>query len=275
MRTRSVLLLAIIPALAAAPAAASAQISLGSPSVLEHQAAPGETYTGTVVVRNGSSTPQEAKVYHTDYLAFANGTKSYAEPGTTPRSNADWITVQPSYVTVPPHQAVEVSYTVHVPARAARPLVGTYWSMLMVEGIPKSSAESRYATHTAGKKVQVGIMTRIRYAVQIVTHIGDTGTRQVKFANPKAVADTSGKRLQFDLINTGERAYRPRITLELYTEHGDRVATRAATRELTYPGTSLRQSFTLGKLPKGRYRALVIVDTGGDDTFGAQFTIAL
>ena len=273
MRTRSVFLLAI-PVLAIAHATASAQISLASPSVMEHQAAPGESYTGTLVIRNGSAEPQEAKIYHTDYLTFANGTTSYAEAGTTPHSNADWISVQPSYVTVPPHQAVDVTYTVHVPRSAVRPLVGTYWSMLMVEGIPKGSAESRYAS--AGKrKVQVGIVTRLRYAVQIATDIGGTGTRKVKFANAKAIVDASGKQLQFDLINTGERAYTPHISLELYSESGDRVATRAASRELTYPGTSLRQSFTLGRLPKGRYRALVIVDTGGDDVFGAQFTIAL
>lgn len=274
MRTRSVLLLAI-PALAAAPIAASAQISLGSPSVVEHQAEPGESYTGTVVVRNGSNTPQEAKIYHTDYLTFANGTTSYGEPGTTPRSNANWISIQPSYVTVPPHQAVEVTYTVHVPSHAAHPLVGTYWSMLMVEGIPKGSAESNYVLAAGRRKVQMGIVTRLRYAVQIVTQIGNTGTRNVQFANPKTVVDAHGKRLQFDLINTGERAYRPGVTLELYTEAGDRVASLTASRELTYPGTSLRQSFTLDRIPKGQYRALVIVDTGSDDAVGAQFTIKL
>lgn len=274
MRTRSVLLL-VASALIAASTTAHAQISLGSPSVAEHQAEPGESYTGTIVVRNSSNTPQEAKIYHTDYLSFANGTTSYGEPGTTPRSNAKWITVQPSYVSVPPHQAVEVTYTVHVPTHMARPLVGTYWSMLMVEGIPKGSAESRYASTAGQRKVQMGIVTRLRYAVQIVTDIGDTGTRTVQFANPKTVVDTHGKRLQFDLSNTGERAYRPRITLELYSETGDRVTTSAATRELIYPGTSLRQSFTLSRIPHGQYRALVIVDSGGDDAFGAQFTITL
>ena len=266
--------LLLVPALAAVSTTAAAQISISSPSVMEQRASPGESYTGTVLLQNTSGEVQEAKIYQTDYLTFANGTTSYGEAGTTPRSNAKWITIQPTYVTIPPHRTIEATYTVHVPSAAVKPLAGSYWSMVMVEGIPKGSAESRSGA-IAQRKVQMGIVTRLRYAVQIVTHIGTTGSRKVQFASPKTISTADGKQLRFDLVNTGERAYAPRISLELYTEAGEQVAIRAASRELTYPGTSLRQSFDLGRLAEGRYRALVVVDTGGDDVFGAQFTIAL
>ncbi|HET7552516.1 MAG TPA: hypothetical protein VFK04_14595 [Gemmatimonadaceae bacterium] len=266
--------LLLVPAMAAVSSKTAAQISISSPSVMEQGASPGESYSGTVLLRNRSAEMQEAKIYQTDYLTFADGTTSYGEAGSTPRSNARWITIQPTYVTVPPHQTIEARYTVRVPAASASPLAGSYWSMIMVEGIPKGSAESRVAAG-AQRKVQVGIVTRLRYAVQIVTNIGTTGSRKVQFANPKTIATGNGKELQFDLVNTGERAYAPRISLELYTEAGEQAAVRTTTRELTYPGTSLRQSFDLGGLAAGRYRALVVVDAGGDDVFGAQFTIAL
>jgi hypothetical protein len=268
--------LLLVPAMAALSSTTAAQISISSPSVMEQLASPGESYTGTVLLRNRSAEVQEAKIYQTDYLTFADGTTSYGEAGSTPRSNARWITIQPTYVSVPPHQTVEVAYTVRVPGASASALAGSYWSMIMVEGIPKGSAESRVgAAAAAQRKVQVGIVTRLRYAVQVVTNIGATGSRKVQFANPKTVATAGGKELQFDLLNTGERAYAPRISLELYTEAGEQAAVRTTTRELTYPGTSLRQSFDLGGLAAGRYRALVVVDAGGDDVFGAQFTIAL
>lgn len=266
--------LLLVTVMAALSTTAVAQISISSPSVMEHRASPGESYTGTVLLQNSSGEVQEAKIYQTDYLTYANGSTSYGEAGTTPRSNAKWITIQPTYVTIPPHRTIEATYTVQVPRTAAKPLAGSYWSMVMVEGIPKGSAESQSGA-TTQRKVQMGIVTRVRYAVQVVTDIGTTGSRKVEFASPKAIATAGGKQLQFDLVNTGERAYAPRISLELYTESGEQVAVRTVARGLTYPGTSLRQSFDLGRLAEGRYRALVVVDTGGDDVFGAQFTIAL
>ena len=49
----------------------------------------------------------------------------------------------------------------------------------------------------------------------------------------------------------------------------------SAVREITYPGTSLREQFDLGTLPAGRYRALVTMDAGHDAVFGGQYTLKL
>ena len=51
------------------------------------------------------------------------------------------------------------------------------------------------------------------------------------------------------------------------------MAKEASERGLLYPGTSLRQEFRLGTLAAGTYKALVVVDTGGDQVFGGQFTL--
>jgi hypothetical protein len=42
-----------------------------------------------------------------------------------------------------------------------------------------------------------------------------------------------------------------------------------------YPGTSIRQKIRLGSLEPGNYRALVILDGGGDQVFGAEYQLAL
>jgi hypothetical protein len=64
--------------------------------------------------------------------------------------------------------------------------------------------------------------------------------------------------------NTGERAQRPLVSLELYTEDGRLIATRKTQRGLIYPGSSVRQNFALASIPRGTYRALLQVDTGDD-----------
>jgi hypothetical protein len=184
------------------------------------------------------------------------------------------VSFTPSSVIIPAHAEVPVEVTVRVPAAAAMPLAGTYWSALMVEGIPKGSAESSRAEPKA--RVTVGLETTMRYAVQFATHIQDTGLRKMDFAGTKVIATPLGaKTLQFDVQNSGERAYRPLLRTELYNEQGTLVGKFENQRGLLYPGSSLRQQHDLGTVPPGTYKALVIADTGGDEVFGAQYTLKL
>lgn len=265
--------LVIAAALAGVAPGASAQVSVVGNTVVERQVRPGERYAGVIVLRNDSGEPQDAKVYQTDYVTYANGATVYGQPGSHARSNAKWIALQPSYVTLPPHATTEVAYTVTVPDAPGQLPAGTYWSMVMVEGIPRGSPESTRGG-PRNKGVELGVVTRIRYAVQLATHLAGSGTRRLQFANPTVVAARNGSRaLNFDIVNTGDYAYRPDVSVELYTPAGREVGKFSASRELTYPGTSLRQSFDFSKVQPGSYKALVVVDAGADDVFGAQFKL--
>src|SRR5690349_18885681 len=74
------------------PVAARAQIAVVGNTVEERVAAAGETYAGSIVVRNLTQQAQPVRIYQTDYRFFADGTSHFDDPGTTPRSNAKWIT---------------------------------------------------------------------------------------------------------------------------------------------------------------------------------------
>jgi hypothetical protein len=250
-----------------APAAARAQIAVLSSTVEEKTAAPGEKYTGTIVVSNPSSTPQVARIYQTDYRFAADGTAHYDEPGTTARSNASWITPQASRIVVPPNSQVSVPYSVAIPVGDT--LRGTYWSLIMVEGTPVEP--------TAGgndAKPAVGIGAVMRYAVQLATHIRNSGTRTVKFSTPVAAKAANGTAtLDVDMTDTGERGFRPTLWVEVYDAQGALKAKAKQTRGLLYPGTSLHQHFDLGSLPSGTYKAVIFADTGEDAVFATQYTI--
>jgi hypothetical protein len=247
---------------------ARAQVSVQGDPVKIQSVRPGERYSGIIVVRNSSADAQEAKVYQTDYAQLPDGSTTYADPGTVPHSNARWITVA-SRVVVPPGQSVDVPFTVTVPA--ADSLLGSYWSMVMVETVPRGTVESGLAA-TPPRPGTFTIATRFRYAVQIISNVGTGGRRDARFEAPGALsAKDSSKALRFDLRNTGTLAFAPSFTLELYADDGAHVKTLTAVREMTYPGMTLRQLFDLGRLKAGRYKAIVTADTGGDAVFGAQY----
>jgi len=265
-RQRSIFL-ALLPLLATLPGRAAAQIAVVGSTVEERVSAPGETYQGTIVVRNLTNQDQPVRIYQTDYLFFADGTSHFVDPGTTKQSNSKWITPTVRSLLVPPMSEMTVSYTVQVPASDS--IVGTYWSTIMVEGAPTEAGRS------SGGRPQVGVGAVMRYAVQVATHIRATGSRKVAFANSKFLTDTTTGLQSFELEvqNAGERAYRPALWIEVYDEQGALKANARQERGLLYPGTSLKQVFQLGRLPPGTYRAIVFADSGEDAVFASQFTL--
>jgi hypothetical protein len=250
-----------------------AQISVVSELSQDKEVRPGGVYSGAIILRNDTNEPQEAKVYQTDYTFQYDGTNQYGTPGTYPRSNAKWIDVSPSFVSIPPKGVSTLNYTVTVPKETdvAR-LTGTYWSMLMVEGIARGSAESSLPA-TEGK-TQVGIVQNIRYGVQIATTIEKTGEKNIRFIANTLSPKKGGKRsLDVDIENTGQIGIRPKVYVELFNSKGVSLGQFPSPRYRIYPGTSVRQNIDVSKVANGTYKALVAVDAGGDNVFGAQYTL--
>lgn len=253
-------------ALVASAAPTSAQIAVVGSTVVERTAAPGESYAGTIVVRNLTSRHQPVRIYQTDYLFYADGTSRFDAGGTSNRSNAPWVTPSQRSLVIPPTSEMTVAYSVRVPV--ADSLAGTYWSAIMVEAAPIAAAPSP-KEHT---EIGVGVVTR--YAVQVATHVRASGSRTVAFANARVVAETNGTQtFELDVTNTGERAHRPKLWIEVYDDQGTLRANVRQERGLLYPGTSLRQRFRLGHIAAGAYRAVVFADSGDDSVFAAPFTL--
>ena len=254
----------------AAQTALAAPVSVVGGLTREATLQPGAKTEGRIVLRNSTDQPQEVKVYQTDYLFWADGRNQYGEPGSTPRSNARWIVHTPQQLTVPPRATESVYYTIQVPAQ--EDLRGTYWSMLMVEPI---SAETLEPPKPEEGKVTIGIRSVMRYAIQIVTHIGDTGTRDLKFADKQLLVEEGKPTLRLDLENTGERWLRPLIWAELYDQQGLSLGRFEGGRFRIYPGCSVRYHIDLSEVPAGKYRALIVADNGDEYVFGAQYDLDL
>jgi hypothetical protein len=232
----------------------------------------GQTYRSTILLSNRELEPQEVKLYQTDYVFFCDGTTQYGQPGKLQRSNADWITFSPSRLTIPPQGQSVVNYTIEVPDDSS--LTGTYWSMLMVELIGKGSPES--ALPPKEGEIRLGVRQIVRYGTQIVTHIGDTGTPKPRFIGTKLLAENeNGRILQIDLENDGDRWMQPRLWAEVFDEKGRSMGKFEGGTKRVYPGTSVRFQLDLSDVPQGKYKALVVGDAGGDQVFGATYTLKI
>jgi hypothetical protein len=246
-----------------APSPVRAQISVVGNNVEEKTAAPGDTYVGTIVVKNLTAETQPVRIYQSDYSFFADGTSHFDPPGSQGRSNARWITPATGSVIIPPSGEMTVAYTVRVPA--INTLHGTYWSTLMVEGAVKPA-------HQTGAQ-QLAIGTVMRYAIQVATHLSDEAGATVILEKERTLTSPqdSTRSIELEVRNNSEMGYRPLIWVELYDASGSLRGRVQQQRGLLYPGTSIKQAFVLGKLEPGAYKAVVFADTGDEVVFAAQY----
>jgi hypothetical protein len=254
------------------PYFAEAGVSIVGELTREKSSKIGEAYSGIIFVRNTSETPQGVKIYQTDYLFFQDGNNIYGEPGKDPRSNAKWITFTPNFLTIPPKEKAEIQYTIKIPED--KTLMGTYWSMFMVEGVANSPLESEVVPPTKDE-IKASVKTLLRYGIQMITNIGDTGVRKLKFMEIKVMTEKDKVDLQIGIENIGERGSRPSLYTELYDDKGNYIGKFSGGQLRIYPGTSAKFSVDMSQVPKGKYKAMIIVDCGGDDLFGMPYDLVL
>ena len=253
------------------PRAAHGQLEVLSPSVIERTASPGGSYVSTVRLRNSSRTAQAVRIYQEDYRFYADGRSVFTPAGSHDRSNASWISLPSSQVVLQAGETYELAASVAVPNDSQR--VGSYWSLVLIEPVAATAASGLDGKAPNGTSA---IVTRVRQAIQLVTHIAETGRQDVRIGEPRLTSGPAGKReVRVEVENTGERAYRPQISLEILAADGRTVFTHKQERGLIYPGTSIDQLFDLTSLKGGEYAILLVVDTGSADMFGARYRLRL
>ena len=141
----------------------------------------------------------------------------------------------------------------------------------MVEGDEEKSASEAAKPEEIG----LGIKQLFRYGLQVVTHIGDTGKRSIKFVSTKLLKKDNSTVLQVDVENTGQRWLRLNLKSELYDKDGKSAGIFEGGKLRTYPQTSVRFQIEYKDVSPGQYKALVIADGGGNDVFGANYTLLI
>jgi hypothetical protein len=228
----------------------------------EHQTVQGEVKTGSIELKNVAEESQSVQLYQRDYWYSHEGENRHDQPGTLERSNAGWITINPTFITLEPGGTATVEYEITVPSIDS--LTGTYWSVIMVEGLqpPDTSAAEG-----------IKINTVIRYAVQMITHISTSGTVNLSFLRFNLSRQENRTELSVAMENIGQRLVKPEVSVEIFDADGSSLGVTAAESRRLYPGTSANFFLDLSHLKSGSYTGILIADCGDDYVFGSNLTL--
>ena len=225
----------------------------------------GQKYRETIEIQNTGGSEKSVKIYLRDYWFSHTGQSKHDPAGTMLRSNASWITHNPELVTLSPNEKTTINFEVATPNSDS--LTGTYWSVIMVEGITPPD--------TTNSNRGVKINTAIRYAVQVITNIGNSGKRDLQFLGIELANNQDQNILNIAIENTGERILRPEVSLELFDEQGNSLGIFKADHRKTFPGTSITSSIVLEGIKQGNYNAVLVADCDEDHIFGTNFSLEI
>lgn len=231
----------------------------------ENMAQPGETYRGNIQIQNAGKSERSVRIYQRDYWFSYTGESKHDEAGTLERSNADWINYNPELMTLDSGEVATINFEVKIPESDS--LKGTYWSVIMVEGITPPD--------TSQIESGVRINTAIRYAVQIITNIGNTGLSDMQFLGLELTRQNDQNMLYVAVENTGERILKPEMNLELFDESGNSVGIITSDQRKTLPGTSIMSSLVLEGIKPGNYNGVLVADCGEDRLYGTNLSLEI
>ena len=237
-----------------------------------HELQAGGTRKGTITLKNTSDETLVAKIYQTDLQYFADGRALFEEAPHHARSNKTWISVIPNQVEIPTGGEDTIHYESHVPPDAG--LSGDYWSMIMVENLSKGALEPPRES-PGGQNVAMRIETLSRYAVQVLTKIGNDRAGSLKFGETRIQKAEDGLELVVTLEGQGQQVLPIRLWTELFDPQKGSLGVFEGGRFLLHPGCSVRKGLALPSLDKGTYQALVIADGGNENVMGAQINLRI
>ena len=250
----------------------SAQVAPGtaaSPQVLNLM--PGQTYQGTIRMRNVSEEASVATLSQRDVIYEANG-RSFVAVNTDVRSNAAWLELPLGNVTFEGEEIRDVPFTVTVPADAEP---GSYWSQVVITNDPVAQGD---VPVEGGDGASVGFQTITRYGILIATNVAADGVGEITFANPD-LQQTETIILSVDLVNASNAVRLAAVSVDVTSDTGESAAqvefpkVALIPMAQAYPNTL---NFNLGRLEPGRYVATIIADTGGSDgVFGVRYNLEI
>ena len=240
-----------------------ADVSIGvSPIRIEHSVGQGERGTDMISVTNDGSAATRLRISVEDWSLTKDGNPVFMKTGENAYSCARWIRVNPTDLRIEPGQTKEVRFTVSVPQGVED---GGYRAAIIIETVPDA---------TPGEKVK-RVFLRGRIATIIYEVVGKpipNGHANALQARPKK----EGVDFILALQNAGKVHFRTKGSIAVKDDRGEKVLEVEIPDVPVLPESEREVKVSYEKpVPKGKYRALAVVDIGKKELIGAEASFVI
>lgn len=239
-----------------------------TPTKINFNLEPGETYQTEIVVRNTATTKQKVNLRMGNFSLDAEGASSFSDANNNAYSCVEWMTLSQSLIELSPNESKKIKLTMKVPANGTT----TRWAMVFVE-----PAEEQGSVALADKSLSLGTSVTTRVGIPVFQSPRNSGTIKADIRNLKEIPNDSIRTFVTEVVNEGEKV----IEGELFTVYsniqtGEEV--EAAIQTFTVlPRGSRNYRFVLPEnLPKGKYILTVVLDYDDDaDQEGVRLNVTV
>lgn len=240
-----------------------------APVVLNFTANPGEIQQATVTIRNHANIKQGYTFNFGDFEIDAEGNKKRMPAGTSSRSCANWITVNPSFIELNPNEEREVTVIMTVPKDGN----SSRWGMIYVQ------ASDEQSENPVDKQLATGIKVVPRIVILVNQSPTINNNYKAEIANLVEVTapEDSLKTFNVTVTNTGDKIIEANVGLVLANLETAAEQKFPTSMMRVYPGEKRTFTLTLpNNLGSGKHALAAILDYGhGTNLEGTQLLINL
>ncbi|TVQ16521.1 MAG: hypothetical protein EA361_04025 [Bacteroidetes bacterium] len=230
-------------------------------------AAPGETQSRTVTIKNHGNRKETITLRMQDFLVQRDGKMEMLPAGSTRNSIASWVTINPGFIEMEPNE----SRTIQLNLQAPNDEYSSMWGVLSFVTTAEQTAFS------ADRDLQTGMSLagRIDIFLSYIPATGEAGRIEINNLQEAESTNPEERLFTVNLDNLGERITAGKIFLvasNLRTGQEHRFRTIDVT---TYPQSSRTVELTMpAGLTPGTYSVAAILDYPGSSSLkGTQITI--
>lgn len=226
-----------------------------APVLISFDANPGEIQNRILTVRNHSNERQKFVLNLSDYIINEKGAKQGVEAGSTSRTMADWLTINPAFIELNPNESAEVQLILSVPRNG----FSTRWGMIPVEVAKEQSASN------VDKQLATGVLLIPRIVVLLQqsprSNLNYKGT--VSGLTEVTGAGDEFRSFEATLINQGDKVLDAKVFIAIANMETMEEEQMKPTNVTIYPDQSRTVKLTLNKkLQPGKYAIAYLMDYG-------------
>ena len=221
---------------------------------------------GEIILQNTTDKPQRIKFNLREAIYACSEDRVFSKTNAHAQSATSWFNSPNMEKELGANEKYTYRYTIDIPADEN--IKGSFWTVLMV------SIENPIKEDIINKNIGIG--TKIRYGVGLLTHVNELDDVNLNFQNINLNEGTSTKEKSLDVTikNDGSFIERVALTLEVYDSHGNKVTELKTKSNLIFPNVCFNYTVDLSSLPPGKYECLLLADSREEFT-GTNLTLSI